>query len=101
MAHLYSLCYRLGGSFEGLVLLDAESMSAAVMRAEVENLDPGGECEAHEISPHDARAIPARFIGRLLGEDEAADLERILVANTPKKQPASSVRVDRPGRRRA
>jgi len=92
MSSLYSLCYRVGDSFEGLVLIDAHSLPDARLRAELEQLDPGGECEGHEISPDDARVIPAKFIGRLLDEYEVADLERILIANTSKKPAAPSVR---------
>src|SRR4051794_37100950 len=99
MRSLYWLCYRVGGSFEGLVLLEADSLPDAHMMAETEDLDPGGECEGHPISPRDARAIPAKFIGRLLGEDEVAVIERILLANTPKKGPAPSVRGKRARRR--
>ncbi len=95
MRSLYWLCYRLGGSFEGLVLLEADSLADAQVRAETEDLDPGGECEGHQISSRDARAIPTRFIGRLLGEDEFAVVEQLLLASTPKKAPARSV----PGRR--
>jgi hypothetical protein len=101
MRSLFWLCYRVGESFEGLVLIEANSLTDARVRAENDRLDPGGECEGHRIQPDDVRAIPARFIGRLLGEDELADLERILAANTPKKQPAVSVRIDRASRRRA
>ncbi len=97
MRSLYSLCYRIGGSYEGVVLLEADSLPAAVLRAELVLLYPGGECEGHALSPDDARVIPGKFIGRLLDEIEFADLERILVANVRKKPAAPSVR--RPSRR--
>jgi hypothetical protein len=99
MRSLYWLCYRVGGSFEGLVLLEADSLEDAQARAETEDLDPGGECEGHQVGARDARAIPARFIGRLLGEDEFAAVEQLLLASSPKKAPASSVRGKRAGRR--
>ena len=92
MPSLYWLCYRVGGCFEGLLLIKAHSLTAARLRADVEGLDPGGECEAREMHPDDARAVPKRFIGRVLDEEEVADLERILVAAMKKKPAAPSVR---------
>jgi hypothetical protein len=44
MRTLYSLCYRIGGSFEGVALVEADSLPAALLRAELEQLYPGGEC---------------------------------------------------------
>jgi|SRR5215468_3841322 len=101
MPSLYWLCYRVGGSFEGLLLIPAHSLGAARLRADLEGLNPGGECEARELHPDDARAIPKRYIGRLLGEDEVEDLERILVAAISKKPAAPSVRRLSGRRRRA
>jgi len=95
-AFLYSLCYRIGNSFQGVVLVEADSPPAALLPAELEQLYPGGECDGHALSPGDARVIPGKFIGRLLDESEFADLERILVANVRKKLAVPSVR--RPSR---
>ena len=92
MPSLYWLCYRLGGSFEALLLIEAHSLPEARLHADVSGLDPGGECESRALHPDDARAIPRRFIGRLLGEDEVGDLERILVAAMRKKPRAASAR---------
>jgi hypothetical protein len=92
MPSLHWLCFRVGGCFEGLLLIEAHSLQAARMHADLSGLDPGGECEGRELHPDDARAIPRRFIGRLLDEDEVADLERILVAAMHKKPRAASVR---------
>jgi hypothetical protein len=74
------------------VFVDASSLGAALWQANRQGLDPGGECDGIELHPDDARAIPRKFIGRLLGEDEAADLERIVLAGIRKKPPAPSVR---------
>src|SRR4029079_13319076 len=79
MRPLFWLCYSVGGSFEGLLLIDGLSVMDACRRAELRGLNPGGECEARELPALEARYIPRRFIGRLLQEDEAADLDRILV----------------------
>jgi hypothetical protein len=89
---LYSLCYRLGGSFEGLALIEADSLPDALLRAELEEIDPGGDCEGQELAPDEARVIPRKFIGRLLDEDQATELERILLANVRKKPTAPSTR---------
>jgi hypothetical protein len=55
--------------------------------------EPSGDCEGYEIGTDEARAIPAKFVGALLGSDEVTELQQILVTNAPKKPPASSVRV--------
>jgi hypothetical protein len=101
MPSLYWLCYRVGGTFRGLVLLEATSRADACLRAELENLNPGGECESYEIGAEEARAIPSEFVGVLLGKDQVGELEKILVAHTPKKPPASSVTDDLAGRESA
>ena len=88
---LYWLCYRVGSNFERLVLLEGASRADACLRAELENLNPGGDCEIYEIGREEAQAIPNEFIGVALDRDRVAELERILVVNTPKKPPASSV----------
>ena len=89
---LYQLCYRVGGAFEGVVFVEASSLGAALWQADRQGLDPGGECDGIELHPDDAEAIPRKFIGRLLGEDEVADLGRILLAGICKRPPAPSVR---------
>jgi hypothetical protein len=88
MRSLYWLCYRVGGSFKGLVLLVAESRDDAWMRAELEDLSPGGDCESCEVGTEEAKIIPSKFIGKLLGKDEVAELEKIVLTNTPKKPPS-------------
>jgi hypothetical protein len=88
---LFWLCYRVEGIFSGLVLLDANSRADACLRAELENLNPGGNCDCYEIGAEEAQQIPGRFIGVLLGNEGVAELERIIVKHTPKKPPASSV----------
>jgi hypothetical protein len=91
MPALYWLCYRVGGNFERLVLLEGASRVDARLRAELENLNPGGDCEIYEIGAEKAQSIPAKFIGVALNRDAVSELERILLTNTPKKPPTSSV----------
>jgi hypothetical protein len=89
---LYQLCYRVGGAFEGVAFVEASSLGAALWQADRQGLDPGGERDGIELHPDDARLIPRKFIGRLLGEDEVADLDRVLCADIRKRPPAQSVR---------
>jgi len=91
---LYWLCYRENGTFNGLVLLEADTEFAARMRAELEDLSPGGDCQSYEIGAAEAATIPGKFVGSRLGRDEVAELERIVLANTPKKPPAASITND-------
>jgi hypothetical protein len=94
---LFWLNYRVGGSLESVAIIEAPSLGAAWLRAAA--LRPAGECQGEKIDPDDATMIPGEFVGRLLGEDELADLERTLVARTPKKRAAASARRTQNGRR--
>jgi hypothetical protein len=89
---LYQLCYTVGGAFEGVLFLEAGSHGAALWQADREGIAPGDECDVIELHPDDARAIPEEFIGRLLNEDDATELERTLIAGMRKKPAAPSVR---------
>jgi hypothetical protein len=91
---LYWLCYRVDGAFNGLVLLESDTDLHARMRAELEDLSPGGDCQTYEIGPAEAAIIPSKFVGILLGKDEGAELEKVVLTNTPKKPLASSVTND-------
>ena len=88
---LYCLSYRVRGRSAGLVLIEAYSLADAKLRAELEQLDPGGEWEGHELSPTEARAVPRELIGRLLRESEWRKIERRLIASGWKKPAAPSV----------
>ena len=91
MRSMYRLSYRVGGAFKGVVVVEGSSIGPAIERADQELA--GWACEAEPINPDEASAIPREFIGRLLDEGEAAELERILVERMPKRPPApSSVR---------
>jgi hypothetical protein len=91
---LYWLCYRVNDTFNGLVLLDAGTEFHARMRAELEDLSPGGDCQIYEMGAAEATIIPSNFVGSQLGRDEVAELEKVVLANTPKKPPASSTTND-------
>jgi hypothetical protein len=91
---LYWLCYRVNDTFNGLVLLDADTAAHARMRAELEDLSPGGDCQIYEIGPAEAATVPGKFVGVCLGSDEVAELETVVLANTPKKTPAVSAAND-------
>ena len=88
------MCYRVNGTFNGLVLLEADTESHARMRAELDDLTPGGDCQSYEIGPVEAATIPSEFVVRPLGRDEVTELEKVVLANTPKKPPASSMTND-------
>jgi hypothetical protein len=69
------------------------------MRAEVDNLSPGGDCEGYGIGAAEADTIPSTFVGVLLGRNEVAELEKIVLADTPKRPPAPSMANDNSGER--
>jgi hypothetical protein len=89
---LYQLCYSVGDAFEGVVFLEARSHGAALWAAKQEGIAPNADCHVIELHPDDARVIPSGFIGRLLGVDELAELERILMSRLHRKPAAPSAR---------
>ena len=91
---LYWLCYRVNDTFNGLVLLEADTEFHARMRAELEDLSPGGDCQIYEIGAAEATLIPSDFVGSRLGKDEVVELEKVVLANTPKKPSALSTTND-------
>jgi hypothetical protein len=93
---MYRVTYRVGERSEGILIVEDHELSQALKPA---GHDPDSEWEicAEPIGRAEASAIPKNFIGHLLDEDEAAELNRIMVAHIPKKPPAPSVR--RPKRR--
>ena len=97
---LYQLCYRVGGAFEGALFIEASSLGAALWEAERAGLHLGDDCDGIELHPDDARLIPREFIGRVLGQDELVEFERVLLANMHKRPPAPSIRRRRPARAR-
>jgi len=86
---LYQLYYRPGDPFALVMFVEANSLGGALRWADRSGLDPGGECLCIELHSDAAAGIPRSFIGRLLDQDEVAELERIMVERIPKKRPAS------------
>jgi hypothetical protein len=58
---LYWLCYRVNDTFNGLVLLEAETELHARMRAGLEDLSPGGDCQSYQIGSAEAAIIPSKL----------------------------------------
>jgi hypothetical protein len=76
------------GQAAGVVVMEAEALIAARMKAAVSGLDPGFECTGYQLDDASARQIPAGMIGGLLDD---TDLHRLQEAITPKKAAAPSV----------
>jgi hypothetical protein len=86
-------CHLSGRQLFGVVILDSSHLTHARMRAAVEGLDQGGQfCKGHELDGEAAALVPARAIGRLLEQDEAAKLIKRLDDGIPKRPAAASVR---------
>jgi hypothetical protein len=88
---MYRVSYRLGERFEGVLIVERSEIGKAIERADLD-LCSGWSIQAEPVSREDAALIPKRFIGRLLDEHEAAELDRVMVASIPKKPPAPSAR---------
>jgi hypothetical protein len=98
MGPIHRVRYQVGCRFAGVILVDDDGLGAA-MGWPILKLDRGWTLKVDTIADQ-AAAIPARFIGHILGEDEAAELDRLLTGRNPKKTPAPSVRRPLPGARR-
>jgi hypothetical protein len=66
---LFWLNYRdPEGRPAGVVVLESSALIQARMKAAVLGLDPGLECEGHQLDEASATQIPNEMIGRLLDE---------------------------------
>jgi hypothetical protein len=83
---MYRVTYRAGELVYAVVIVEDEELNQAVDPG-----DPGPEISAEHLSAEEARSIPSDFVGHLLDEVEAAELDRIMAVVMPKKPPAPSV----------
>ena len=70
-------------------MLEEDTEHSVRMRAQLDNLNPSGDCGTAE-----SEAIPNNFVGVLLGRNEVSELEKAVLANTPKKPAALSITND-------
>jgi len=85
---LFWLNYRdPEGRPAGVVVLESSALIQARMKAAVLGLDPGLECDGHQLDEVGATQIPKEMIGRLLDD---GDLRRLQRAVMPRK--STSVR---------
>jgi hypothetical protein len=83
---MHRVTYSGGELVYAVVIVEDEELDQAF-----DPSDPGPEISAEHLSAEEARAIPSDFVGHLLDEVEAAELDRIMAVVMPKKPPVPSV----------
>ena len=84
---MYRVSYRVGGRLEAVLIVEDQELNQVLEQAS-NNLNSECEVRAEPIGREEAGVIPTELVGHLLDEDEAADLNRIMVAQIPRKPPA-------------
>jgi hypothetical protein len=62
----FRLCYRRDGQFSGAVVIEAASLFQVRLNAALAGLDPGFQCEGHELDAASRSQVPGAMVGRLL-----------------------------------